>query len=621
MPKKKKSKSGPLKAIAAATLRLQSKLRPYQSYHVFKDPSVRDKDRVNLLDRILDDAITLTKLDSDETVVDNHRSSPNRVPEAPTGLLICWHTYVKERSVAWANIDAGIRDRVNHIVIVAAASNHLSITTSDKALAGRIDRLKSGSTDAPALSKLVRASHDALESALVSGNARILWMSGIHRDRAIRPNAKVLMGSNLNAALDPLSDQTFHYTSVRTDGPGTFGSAAPGVSPRKARVWLTSSQKLEDFTTRTQVLLKAIDSSSAKSAPFPILARPVTDINDVKNAFDFALLPSEGDQAYSEDKGTDYDLANNVKWSLKGNPKSSGVVLAARHEGIDYKVNISFSASSGATVTRILPLPATVEHEDLHEEIQASLRLFDSDFLKVYFDSGHTYSSGSMFLVATRPVPFVCQTDKFTNTVITLEKPQKNVGNKTALALDAIGLPGDQSLFSWLFRRQKRGWLWCDDGSGEIADFIHIADDDTVTLFHLKGAQSLTGNVSVGAYEVVCAQALKNLKMLEQEDMVDVLAKRMKAAPAHSRCWHNGRRAKDEKAFLKRVQDVRYATLTPRVVVVQPHVSYSRLPKTEAELAKGTQTVHRAKQFHTMLNGFAATFRNLGITFEVIVKE
>jgi hypothetical protein len=391
------------------------------------------------------------------------------------------------------------------------------------------------------------------------------------------------------------------------------------VSPRKSRVWLTSSQKFLDFTTRTQALLKAIESSTVpKSPPFPILARPVNDISNVKGAFDFALLPPEAQQASNDQDASDFDCTTNVEWSLTPNPKSSDVTLSAKHEGRNYKVKITFSATSGATVDRLEPTPASLKDEDLHKDIQASLRYFDSDSLRIYFDSNHTYSSRSMFEISTRPVPFKCETENFKGIDIKKEKPQRVNGKTTTLALDLIGNSSDDSLFSWLYHRQKTGWLWCDDSPGEIADFIHIAKDGTVTLFHLKGANSDAGGVSVGAYEVVCAQALKNIRMLDPRDMIPVIESRINTPLHHNRCWYNGK-VKSEKDFLNRLKAVNIST--PKVVVIQPHVSYGRLPKTEIDLAKKTPEAYRARQLHTMLNGFAASFRNLGITFEVIVKK
>jgi hypothetical protein len=59
---------------------------------------------------------------------------------------------------------------------------------------------------------------------------------------------------------------------------------------------------------------------------------------------------------------------------------------------------------------------------------------------------------------------------------------------------DAIAVADDDSLFAWVVKRFGDGWLVCDDGPGEVADFLHIANDGTLTIIHVKAA----GNHSPG---------------------------------------------------------------------------------------------------------------------------
>ena len=609
---------------------LQAQLRPYQSYHLFEDPRPKGHDWKAFLLKLLDEAFQLTKVPAGEITEVGEQPRAVQVPESADGLRLAWMTYVKDVPVAWADEEAQIRDKENHIVLVAAASQHLALSTSDKALAGRVDRLRP-SQEPLTLAGLRRVAPPILESALIVGNARILWMSAIHRDQAIRPNAKVLMGSNLEAALDPLSDQTFHYTSVRSDGPGAFGTAVPGVSPRKGRVWLAPSKKFQDFTTRTKALLELIRNSTPKPAPFPILARPLADITNVKEAFDHVLLPPESDGSSEDGPPNRYDLATSLTWTLTGSKNSSDVELTATLDATQYKVAIRLSATEPASATLIHPAPpvpgVASSTSGTPEEVVAALDLFRSDAMKVYYESGHTYSGGAVYEVLTRPVAFKqFRTSAFKGADICEEKPTRphpTDPKKRVLALEDIGKPGEKSLFSWTLReRGNVGWLWCDDGSGEIADFIHLADDDTMTLYHLKAAHSVSGDVAVGAYEVVCAQALKNLRMLEGRDVVALLETRLAKPKPYIRCWRRGRPVspKNEVKFINRIRAIPPSRLTRRAVVVQPHVSLAMLPNSPTELARSNPLTHRAMQLHTMLNGFEANFRNLDIGFEVIIR-
>jgi hypothetical protein len=46
----------------------------------------------------------------------------------------------------------------------------------------------------------------------------------------------------------------------------------------------------------------------------------------------------------------------------------------------------------------------------------------------------------------------------------------------------AIGENGDDSLFAWVVQAYRSGTLLCDDGPGEVADFLHIDDNGTLSL-------------------------------------------------------------------------------------------------------------------------------------------
>jgi hypothetical protein len=47
---------------------------------------------------------------------------------------------------------------------------------------------------------------------------------------------------------------------------------------------------------------------------------------------------------------------------------------------------------------------------------------------------------------------------------------------------------GDDSLFGSVVRRFGNGWLTCDDGPGEVADFVHVDPAGVLTLVHVKAA-------------------------------------------------------------------------------------------------------------------------------------
>ena len=92
-----------------------------------------------------------------------------------------------------------------------------------------------------------------------------------------------------------------------------------------------------------------------------------------------------------------------------------------------------------------------------------------------------------------------------------------------------IGDARDKSLFGLVVRHwpnleergEQTGWLVCDDGAMESADFIHLDEASEVpelTLIHVKGSGSKVEErgISVSDYEVVVGQAVKNLRHLDR---------------------------------------------------------------------------------------------------------
>ena len=87
-----------------------------------------------------------------------------------------------------------------------------------------------------------------INDAFVGDRVRTLWLSGAHRRIATKADSKILTGIELEAALNPLEDQGYYFSSVRSTLNGAALAAAAGSSvviganPRNARVWLGPSK-------------------------------------------------------------------------------------------------------------------------------------------------------------------------------------------------------------------------------------------------------------------------------------------------------------------------------------------------------------------------------------------
>jgi hypothetical protein len=116
----------------------------------------------------------------------------------------------------------------------------------------------------------------------------------------------------------------------------------------------------------------------------------------------------------------------------------------------------------------------------------------------------------------------------FDDYVITKEKPKESDFPTEG---DHIEWDDDPSLFNWVYENwppdeepwegAPRGWLACDDGNMEVADFVHFTtkedESSLLSLIHVKGAGSDSSGreISVSQYEKVTAQAVKHLRVLD----------------------------------------------------------------------------------------------------------
>lgn len=89
-----------------------------------------------------------------------------------------------------------------------------------------------------------------------------------------------------------------------------------------------------------------------------------------------------------------------------------------------------------------------------------------------------------------------------------------------------------RSLFNWLQERllaSGASVVFCDDGAGEMADFIAIHETDAgprVKLFHCKASGSAQPGNRVDDLYVVCGQALKSCVWIRPEQFLDRLRHR-----------------------------------------------------------------------------------------------
>jgi len=590
------------------------KLKPYKSFLLAKVKDGVDLD--GIVQQLLDDVITILKVKEDGP----RKLITKSPPESDAGLHVAYIHFTEEQPVAWIEDDS-VSNLVHQLVLVCRRDRYVGLCVSDNRLRTPIVR-RIGRPRMAGLSSLEPINPGFMNAAFVRGITRTLWLSGTHRRSTVKADSKILSGLNLRDALNPLEDQSYYFTAARSNA-DIEGLRSPvvGASPRGSRIWVGVSTDWADFRdTAAGVLRQLKKTKKPIQAPLPVVAVSAVDAKKVADAFDVGLVPPEG---VTDDPNIDPEtLAALERWSYGGDFRIT------KTDGASFEVDMVLAGISVGIAT----FEVTVESaENVHwaisgkartaaqqEEHRKALDLCNNRaWLKVWYDSGQTLSDGALFEIRHRDMPFWgFQWGNLDGFDITREKPDP---------LDEIGR--QDSLFCWVQQfwpnlshplKIPGGWLACDDGSMEIADFIHLderAHPPILSLIHVKGAGSDREHrgISVSKYEVVTGQAVKNLRSLDRL-LLDAGLRSGIGTKVGDLVWHNRRRT-GRRQMLDALARLG-AEYQRRIVIVQPHVKKTIYE--EARAHPRSLDAARLQQLDTLLLSAEASAHGAGASLTVI---
>jgi hypothetical protein len=428
------------------------------------------------------------------------------------------------------------------------------------------------------------------------GDGKQVWLRGVHRRRPTKADSKSLGGLRIQDALDDDEDASYAWTAATIDVvPADEAALVRGrvtVSPTKSRLYWQTKLDLSVFLAAVVETADLMDKAIAEEPQeelFRQLAIPETDLGNVRGAYDVAVV--ELDEVYL-DPDTDVDeltervaLLRDAFVEVRGASDSADFVVSAAYDGAEVGTLSIKPVERGDGFGLDVRLVGRPSHDQRARQIRDAIG--DGDLLAVYYESGHTYDQGRINVQRQTAPPFPrLGFADFTGYAVDREKPNVSGDQKIH---DAIDRDGDRSLFAWVVHRHRAGWLVCDDHAGEVADFLHLDDHGVLTVIHVKGAAnaSPTRQVAVGPYQEVVAQAVKNLRLLDN----DLLADRFSVKQLSPRAaWHDGARVSDIGGF---VDDLRMRTAHDRtyVAIVQPHLRKSVVTaaRNAAEVGKPTR--------------------------------
>lgn len=515
----------------------------------------------------------------------------------------------------------------------------LTDVTNELIIAMRRDRLVAIHTDGATKRRLLkwldrapkppfrRLPPDILQGTF-KGDAKALWLRGVHRRRATKADSKTITGPRLQDVMDPFDNATFAMSAVKIDfDPQVDGAVLRGklgTAPRTSSIWLKSMTDFPTFIATAVETLVWLDKALAQEKPpdnlFPELATEINDLTVVSDAYE--VLVAEPDEVRGQPDADDElveraELLSEASLTVRGKPDSPKFAMDVGFHGC---VSGTLSIKP-VQVSNGFKLDVRYASEPTNEPVARQIRdaIGNGEPLSVYYTSGHTFTAGKISRQNIAKIPFSnFEFVDFMDCDITIEKPQ--IKGDQAIH-DAIGLPGDKSLFGWVAQRFSDGWLICDDGAGEIADFLHLSSKGLLSTIHVKGADSRSAgrSIAVGPYEVVTSQASKNIRTLSTEYLCERLRHQRIERPA---CWYLGARVADREEFIE-LLEARVATDKSHVVIVQPHLCQAAYERARRNAEASTPTVEsrRLALLDNLLNTTRRTVRGVWDDLIVMVSR
>ena len=530
------------------------------------------------------------------------------------GAALQAFAYLFSKQAAWAS-EAAFTDTMHELLVIAVKDTKVAVCCTE---AGVRDGLVNN------LAGLVRFTRSEVEQTFVGKQAKALWLKGIHTPTAAKADAKALLGRALELAIDPLGDQSYFYSAVKSHVPFGGAESLIGTAPGSARVWI-GRKSWTDFAVALNNIFDAL-AAPAGGAPhgwLDILATESGSIDDAGALYAIAIVPPEllGDV---EIDAADREKA--IAWAyaatfdiLETDDPHPVVAVALDGTGLG-TLRLDFGNEASA-----IKAEATWLEEGPGSDVDRAAckqMLEDTRYLRAYFE-GATLAEGRLFNPAYRDEKFAWEFADFTGYAITDEKPAR-WGNHSLAALIAEKKENgddDDSLFAYVVEKLfPKGWLASDDGAMEFADFVHIdPESHRVTLIHAKGSNKDNPGrgVSVSSYEVVVGQAVKNVRYLDRDNLARILENGVNKAIAGA-VWFDGARQDDRAGIIAMANQLK-PDHEKVVMVLQPQLTRSERDACDGGI--GGPRGARMRQLHTLMLAAELSCRAVGARLVSIGSE
>ncbi|EOK5537700.1 TPA: hypothetical protein N5L54_002903 [Enterobacter kobei] len=514
-----------------------------------------------------------------------------------------------------------IYDIENHIALTFSLGSYVAFYFSEK---GMKDLIRECFKSAP-LTNLLPVEIAKLNHLFINeDNIKMLWLLGIYGKTTFKADSKVLGGNSVAESLDPLEDQSYMMSAVRTEI--GVNNKTIGLNPFKSSIWKGPCKDWDSFEKNVIEILDMLNANNQnKLSPIGILASPINDLNGVNDAYDFSVI--DPDFVPYEMSPTKVDLLRKIanKYRVEVFPiMNSSFSLKVFHENVHCgDISVRLTIKDYEICFEIHNQQPVLQKKEVLNYYARILKY--PELIKCWYESGHAVVNSWIFKTDYKDVIYNgfiwADFEKFD---ICKEKPI----NSEKLDLTKIGM--QNSLFCWVKNRwnsrwdstenfntteKPTGWLYCDDGAGEKADFIHIDDYNgktIVSLIHVKAANSSSNSrkISVGAHDIVLSQAVKNLRYSNRKNLIQDLTDRASTSQ-NKMCWYENKLIQPSD-FLEKLSSISSnpKKVKTRVIVIQPHTTKSYYTKSQNNNIK--------RQLDVLLVSSDNAIKSSGAEFHII---
>jgi len=564
--------------------------------------------------KIVDDSFKINSLRNKLTPT----KKPFEVKEYDDGHI--YHVnYQDEKRASWTD-DENIKDIKNHVLIVYKINNYLALYHSDNSRKNQLSSLILRPIKGSPFKKIKFLRKEIIYTTFLKDiKVKNLWLSNVHDSSVMKASSKTLFGNDLEDSLDPIADQSYGFSAIKVE---YEDGLSIGVNAAGSKIWMKKfSDNIIFFDEIQKILTKVKNIENTPNMdliynPIGMLANAHTNYEILKTMIDISLVNIEE----LENNSDEYNLLNSF-YSEWDNYSFNFEHIEATHL---YKVEVLYNGDSVVELAMFfrenngfidIYIISSSESGDVLEICKL---LKNRNLVKYYFKDSQTIIFGEIYKQEFRDVKFNnFKWLDFSGCDVTKEKPNNN-------NFSLIGR--DDSLFSWIKKYWKgtddlvdynqnyvEGWLLCDDGAGEKADFIHISNEEIpiISLIHAKGANSNSSNrrIAVTAYEIVVSQSIKNIKYLDKNSISESIENAN--INVENLVWKDGQQSSrsDLKVYLNSLEQ--YKT---RVVILQPHVKEEKY--NDINISDGAKL--QRSLLSNLLISAQSTVQSLGAEFVVI---